>query len=100
MIPIALILGCNDPIAVNVLSDFIEETTGHPLDLIQSGYDDGCQQRYGYSYGYGCDCGYHNGDGCGDAYGYIHTRDGYGNGQGYHNGDGNGDGYGDGNGKN
>ena len=71
-IPSALVLGCNDPVAVNVLSDFIEEATGHPLALMQSGYDDGSGNGYGNGYGGGYDCGYRNGDGdgCGDGYGY------------------------------
>ena len=99
-IPTALILGCNTPHGINVLSDWIEEQTGHPPDFHQSGWSNfsydhgfapgdsigkGCGYAYGdgfgYHYGtgdygpdrgngYGCGCGDWDGHGCGDGRGY------------------------------
>ena len=85
--PIALVLGCNTPYGIGVLSDWIEEQTGYPPDFIMTSWSDD------NDYGYGCGDSY--GRGCGDSYG-----DGSGNGCGYGNGYsyGVGDGYSYGNG--
>ena len=78
--PAALVLGCNTPHGIGVLSDWIEEQTGHAPDFAATGWSDG----YGDGYGDGDGNGY--GDGDGNGYGY-------GNGDGYGYGDGDGDGY-------
>ena len=75
-VPPALVLGCNSPHGIGVLSDWIEEQTGHPPDFAATGWSDGD----GYGYGSGSGYGYGNGDGDGDGYGY---GDGYGSGSGY-----------------
>lgn len=36
-IPSALVLGCNTPHGINILSDYIEKLTGHSSDFYQSG---------------------------------------------------------------
>lgn len=79
-IPPSLVLGCNNQVSANALCDFVEETTGHPLDLMQSGFCNGDKDNHGAGYGYG----YPHGCGYGDGYGA-----GYGSGRGY------GSGYGD-----
>lgn len=77
----ALVLGCNTPHGINVLSDYIEEKTGHPLDFHQSNWSDGNDIKYGFGSGFGY----------GDMFG-----GGYGDGHANENGDGNGGGKGDG----
>ena len=85
-VPPALVRGCNTPYSVGVLSDWIEEQTGYPLDLDQSGWDDVYKYNSNYTDGYGDGCGYgisygsDNGDG--DGFGWDYNRnyngDGYG----------------------
>ena len=88
-IPPSLVLGCNDPISVNALSDFIEEATGRPLDLIQSGFCDSNKNNYGS----GCD----NYNGSGYGAGQIRLGGhGRGDGDGFYYGNFCGDGRGDG----
>ena len=99
--PEALVRGCNDPISIGVLSDWIEEQYGLALDLDRSGwadvhgygYNNGCGCGYGYSNGRGFGNGYGNGFGYGRGFGYSY---GYGSGYGfgYGRGFGNGFGYG------
>lgn len=67
-IPPSLVLGCNNPVSVNALSDFIEEATGIPLDLMQSGFCDGPNYTrlhiyFEYNKGDGRNYGLKNGDG-------------------------------------
>ena len=100
--PESLVCGCNDPISIGILSDWIEEQYGIALDLDRSGWSNYNGNRYDSGYGYcsGSGYGYHNG--CGNGYGYSNGHGngvGYGNringyGYGYGNGDGNGFGYG------
>ena len=45
--PEALVRGCNDPINIGVLSDWIEEQYGIALDLDRSGWGDYNDYRYG-----------------------------------------------------
>ena len=98
--PPALVRGCNTPHGINVLSDWIEEQTGHPFDVDQSGWD----TIYPYYFNGTC-MNYENtslghtgfGDGCKDKYGgRAWNRDGYGygDGDGYGNSQGDGWGYG------
>ena len=63
-IPSALVLGCNTPHGINVLSDWIEEQTGYAPDLYQSGWDDSNERKSntGDGYGIGEQSGYGNGD--------------------------------------
>ena len=94
--PEALVRGCNDPINIGVLSDWIEEQYGIALDLDRSGWSESVNKNYGYSYGW------LDGDGYGIGYGRISVAgDGFGNGYGngyWRNdnliGDGNGHGIG------
>lgn len=82
-VPAALVLGCNTPHGIGVLSDYIEEQTGHPIVI------DGFNWVYIAAYGNGCGYfGFNDGDGCGWGYGY------FGCGDGYSVGNGNGDGIG------
>lgn len=64
-IPIALILGCNTPHGVGVLSDWIEEQTGCAPDFYQSGWSEDNENVYSVS------CCYQFGDGNGTSYGYF-----------------------------
>lgn len=81
IIPPALVLGCNTPHGIGVLSDWIEERTGHAPDFTTMNYpstildDRTIDTGRGYFYGIG-------------------HADGHGDGDDY--GDGNGDGRGDG----
>lgn len=65
-IPSALVLGCNTPHGIGVLSDWIEEQTGFPLIVDQSGWSDnkygqdGCGNGCGYGDDYGNGCGFGN----------------------------------------
>ena len=87
--PEALVRGCNDPVSIGVLSDWIEEQYGIALDYEQSGWSDG--------YGFHRAQGIRRGDGRGDAYSFT-NGDGQGNGQienyGYWYNDNDGYGYG------
>lgn len=108
--PPALVLGCNTPHGIGVLSDWIEEQIGYAPDFTLTGYGDGL----GYS---GIDPGnglayvdnyaFLNGDGQGNAYerynfngasfGRFHGASfgrSHGDGNGYGFGDGDGCGYG------
>lgn len=110
--PAALVLGCNTPHGIGVLSDWIEERTGHAPDFHSGLPSDSphrmsnSKNRYGDGSGFGRGNGNGWGDGCGYGFtGYItphatgngageigdQNGDGYGDGQGY--GDGNGDGF-------
>ena len=83
-IPPALVLGCNTPHGIGVLSDWIEEQTGFPLDLDQSGWSD--KNGIGAGYGYGrpnINSGYGNGCGYGFDRSYYCDGDGYGSGDCY-----------------
>lgn len=81
--PAALVLGCNTPHGVNVLSDWLEEQTGYSLDVLlsSSGWSAGCVGSVGESgNGYG-ECGRGDGFGGGGTDGTGHGTDhGYGNG--------------------
>ena len=103
MTPPALVLGCNTPHGINVLSDWIEEQTGYALNINDSGwsatneFDFGNGHSDGYGNfddddgnGYGCLYGHISGDGSGDGEDNIHTF-GNGYGCGYGNSSGNGD---------
>ena len=124
--PESLVRGCNDSVAIGVLSDWIEEQYGIALDLDRSGWDfhSGYGEDYekeeergnGYGYGYCNGAGqdffcngkkYHAGDGSGNGRGLFYGGsygNGYGSGFGHgcnygHGcGDGNGTGAGGGNG--
>ena len=99
--PEALVRGCNDPVSIGILSDWIEEQYGIALDYEQSGWSnghiDGYDNRHGDGTGYGDGFifGYDNGDG--DGYGFgsgIASGSGSGRGNGYGNRNGCGVGYG------
>jgi len=98
-IPPALVLGCNNPVSLNPLKDWIEEATGFTPDFEMSGYSDGLNSRFGGGYGFldgdgngvGNGVGNGNGDGSGDI-GCGHGG-GFGNGYGYGRGGGCGNGY-------
>ena len=95
--PESFVRGCNDPVTIGILSDWIEEQYGITLDLDKSGWSDYCNDYYGCLDGSGY--GYINGNGYGS--GFSNNRisgNGYGNGHGYNNGYGYGYGNGNGNG--
>ena len=79
--PESLVRGCNDPVSIGILSDWIEEQYGMALDYQQSGWDDVI--GFGYSNG--------NGNGHGNIFG-----NGNGHGHGFGDGNGRGNGYGNG----
>ena len=56
--PAALVLGCNTPHGIGVLSDWIEEQTGHAPDFVATGWSDGSGNGYGYGESYGNGYGY------------------------------------------
>lgn len=97
-IPPALMLGCNTPHSVGVLSDWIEEQTGQAPDFVSTGWSDyfcpfkriGDGDGYGYLYAIAVS---RSGDGHGSGYGDM-----YGDGSGFGNGTSSGNGYGDGDG--
>lgn len=91
-IPLSLVLGCNKPDSVHALIDFVEEETGSPLHLMQSGFSD-CEAKYPNGYGYFYGDYYGDGWGRGDNY-RINNRQGVGSGEGYGDGWGHGRGYG------
>ncbi len=69
MVPPALVLGCNTPHGINVLSDWIEEQTGHALNINDSGWS--ASNEFDFSFGNGHSDGYGIfEDGCGDGHGY------------------------------
>lgn len=93
-IPPALVLGCNTPHGLGVISDWIEEQTGITPDFSVTRWADGNSYAdsvnfgpgagfcFGSGGGYGCGYGYSNGNGSGsgdDVFRYTHTDgDGYG----------------------
>lgn len=114
--PPALVLGCNTPHGIGVLSDWIEEQTGIAPDFHSTSWSDGdwlviCHDSngnvvsgYGDGFGYGVDYGagygdgYNYGDNEGDGSGNrtwftVHDGNGYGVGYGNANGDGCGNGF-------
>lgn len=100
LIPPALVLGCNTPIGLNPLSDWIEERTGVAPDFANTGWDDypGYDKYGANDIVSGCGDGdyYGFGDGDGDGWCYGLSRgDGYGDGIGYGDTDGDGAGCGD-----
>lgn len=98
----ALVLGCNTPHGINILSDYIEEQTGHPLDFHQSGWSDGIYSNTkdgsnGFGYGYGTNLGGGSGSSYFHGSGHYCNRffnDGFGDGHGYGHGEGRGYGFG------
>jgi len=80
--PAALVLGCNTPHGIGVLSDWIEEQTGHPPDFTTMNYpttiwdDKGSNSGNGYEHGtesgsgWGCGVFAIAGNGTGDGTGY------------------------------
>lgn len=118
--PPALVLGCNTPHGINVLSDWIEEQTGYKPDFFDSGWTDGRLNDNGNGigngnndeYGYNSRIGnnvrseyFTDGSGCyyltGEGYGYGYgngIRRNYGSISGNGLGDGDGYGYATGNG--
>lgn len=91
--PPALVLGCNTPHGINVLSDWIEERTGHAPDFTMPNYPSTILDDRTISIGNGYDYGYGFQGGGGEGYGYV---DGNGHGDGENYGNGHGDGCGDG----
>ena len=98
-IPSALVLGCNDPVTVGVLFDWILDHCGFEVDFWESGWDD----RNSF-YSRGSLYNLHRNTGSGFRYGgytiFGVNGDGHGNGFGMSDGagDGFGDGFGDGEG--
>lgn len=96
-IPVSLVLGCNTPHGISVLSDWIEEHAGFVPDFISTPWSDNFYtwQNFGFGFGYGTDSG--DGRGHGNGYGYVYgyeLGDGYGSGYGNFNGNGCGAGLG------
>lgn len=95
--PAALVLGCNTPHGLGVLSDWIEEQTGHAPDFHDHGWSDG-KSGFSDGSGYGHGMIFDIGDGfgagelCNDGSGWGDGPDGDGNGMGWGDGYGNGDG--------
>lgn len=75
--PPALVLGCNTPHGIGVLSDWIEEQTGHAPDFGLTSWSDGRPTTTGDGYGNG------NGDGRGNGFGCGNVENGGGNGGGH-----------------
>lgn len=96
-IPPSLVLGCNTPHGLGVLSDWIQEHTGVAPDFTSTSWSDdyGVNYNFGSGDGYAHDVG--DGAGAGGFYGYASHCNGYGDGNGYGYG-GSGDGRGAGNG--
>ena len=94
--PEGLVRGCNDPISIGVLSDWIEEQYGIALDYEQMNWSDG----FSYSSDFFNDAYFCCVYGCGRSDGVIYEHSGFGRrfGDGYNyfygHTDGNGDGYG------
>ena len=80
--PESLVRGCNDPVSIGVLSDWIEEQYGFSLDLIQSGWSNGDSVNYINNFIYGFDNELESGNGHGNGYnkgnGYGYGYGGYG----------------------
>lgn len=101
-IPTALVLGCNTPHGIGVLSDWIEEQTGHAPDFQQSGWSDGKygntkDDNNGFGHGYGTNIGGGSGSSYFHGSGHYCNRffnDGFGDGHGYGHGEGRGYGFG------
>ena len=102
-IPSALVLGCNDPVTVGVLFDWILDNCEFEVNFWESGWSLGGQRYEGF-YGHGYGYGYSDGNGLGHGAGYsllstgcgtptvnIHSEGGI---CGYFNGNGDGRGYG------
>lgn len=92
--PAALVLGCNTPHGIGVLSDWIEERTGHVPDFHGGGWSN--DWSWGIpTDGDGRDDGFGNGRGSGFGHGhrYFYTYRGDGHGAGVGDSDGVGDGY-------
>lgn len=103
--PPALVLGCNTPHGVGVLSDWIEEQTGHAPDFVTGfpvrNIHEQQPDRRGGGVGTGYGYGFENGDGSGDGWVMMYAdfgASGFGDGYGYSGNDGTGSGIGDGNG--
>lgn len=76
--PAALVLGCNTPHGIGVLSDWIGEQTGHAPDFHGAGWSEGKTfgnggnaANEGNGFGDGLGYGNGNGDGRGDAIGKV-----------------------------
>lgn len=69
MPPLALVRGCNNPVGLNPLSDWIEEQSGTAPDFFGSGFSDG--SHFG-CHGDGSDYG--NGRGGNFALGFFYNR--------------------------
>lgn len=97
--PAALVLGCNTPHGINVLSDWIEERTGHAPDfatpLPHSYPIDHQLGSIGDGFSYGDSAGDGTGLGHGEGYGMM-DGNGYGGGSGYVGSGCDGDGTGNG----
>jgi len=106
-IPPALVLGCNNPVSLNPLKDWIEEQTGFEPDFQQCGWGENSIKDYVYKsnngyYDYnqtiiandGYDNGNGDGNGNGRGFGYINGCGFYNNGYGNDFGDDEGNGYG------
>lgn len=89
--PPALVLGCNTPHGLSVLSDWIEEQTGVAPDFTSTTWSNDQISGYILVNPY---YGTITGNGRGDGHGYGSGRNGFGDGA--HHGDRWGDGYGDG----
>lgn len=97
-IPFALVLGCNDPVTVGVLFDWILDNCEFEVNFWESGWGDDNTMNWwrGQSTNYGCGCGYGvvdnfgirygsemvNGTGDGLGHGYCSPFDVYGDGRG------------------
>lgn len=72
--PPALVLGCNTPHGLGVLSDWIQEQTGITPDFGSTNWSDGYATDTGAGFGHdlagGSGCGYGFSDGSGDGNGY------------------------------
>lgn len=98
-IPPALVLGCNTPHGLDVLSDWIQEHTGVAPDFVSASWSDRSVSNYGNGYGDSYADGVGNGYGHGGGSGYGYTNGygysfGHGDGYGYGTGCGDGSGYG------
>lgn len=101
-LPPALVLGCNTPHGIGVLSDWIEEQTGFAPDFVSTNWDDffivSEATMSGNGFGDGL-CGSSDGDGSGDGDFFspgLEHGDGFGDGAYTGDGHGNGQGAGDG----
>lgn len=85
--PVALVLGCNTPVGIGVLSDWIEEQTGHAPDFNATGFpvnNVNEQQTDRHGNGDGNGYGFDDGNGSGDGWSMLYSDfDGGGYGDGY-----------------